>query len=453
MLSFVLAFNSSHRPVKPREWRALLDAVYHAERADEQSWLEWKTSINLRSKEHIATVVAKAIIAFANRDPGDASRHVGGIGILLVGIEPGNAVGVQQVDNSDLEKLLTQYIGDDGPIWQPHWDSYNGATVLIIEVSPPAWGDPPHAFRKDYTSNRKGGPSISDGAIFVRHIARSERANHRDVYRLAERFSKRSSGSGLDIAIGVNYEDPLRRISWDVDDLERFLRSERSRLLTPLQEAKSPHLGLGIRGLVAETLAAQPEKRSEAAYIAEVESYLGLVRASWPDVMREIAAYLIPAPKFTVTNLTSRNYSGLEVVFHVDGEADAVEKQDSSPGDDVWRFLPNEPRNWGAYREDPSLLWRQYPYGSLSQLRNTRSTIERDGSFTLKIRPLDLRPEQSLILEDEVVILVPINRVDDVSVKWSATATNIDATTHGEFQLLFDGETCDIFKEFLRQNL
>jgi len=64
-------------PRRISEWTAVLDAVYRADASDEQTWLEWKSTLNLRSKADMATIVAKAIIAMANRDPDKAAATVG----------------------------------------------------------------------------------------------------------------------------------------------------------------------------------------------------------------------------------------------------------------------------------------------------------------------------------------------------------------------------------------
>jgi hypothetical protein len=39
-----------------------LDAVYNAHPSDEQTWLEWKSTLDLRSKEQMATIVCRSFI-------------------------------------------------------------------------------------------------------------------------------------------------------------------------------------------------------------------------------------------------------------------------------------------------------------------------------------------------------------------------------------------------------
>jgi hypothetical protein len=64
-----------------------------------------------------------------------------------------------------------------------------------------------------------------------------------------------------------------------------------------------------MKGLFDET----PETRSAEEYEHEVEDYLTRLRDAWPAAVRELAAYMLPAPAFHVTNLSSNNYRQLEV--------------------------------------------------------------------------------------------------------------------------------------------
>ncbi|MDG4785000.1 putative DNA binding domain-containing protein [Micromonospora sp. WMMD1102] len=429
--------DTSKRPVRPAEWAAVLDAVYHAEPADEQTWLEWKSTLNLRTKEHIAAVVAKAIIAFANRDPIEAATHVDGIGILIIGLEPGNVPGVVQIDNADLDTALTSYLGTDGPVWQPHWTQYQGQPILIIEVAAPAFGDPPHAFRKEYDK-------IRDGDVYVRHRARSVPANHREVRRLADRYANRPVNNTLDITVDVDYRTPLSRYCGH-EDLDIFIEAERDRLLEPLKQLDTTsHTTTGLGGLPITTIGLIREDRSPQQYKDEVEQYLDKVRLAWPEIVRSLAAYLLPPTVFTVTNRSERNYHRLEVRLHITGDADAVEWEDGLSELDLWDLLPDQPREWGPRN---SVLGAYHPPTiPLPRTAGPTTAVQRGGSLTLIIRPLDLRPGRTEILEQEYVLLIPASRTDDIVVSWSATATNINATAHGQLTLAIEGPDTNILQ-------
>jgi hypothetical protein len=66
--------------------------------------------------------------------------------------------------------------------------------------------------------------------------------------------------------------------------------------------------------------------------------------------------------------------------------------------------------------------------------------IEQGGSFALTFVPVNLRPGQTEVLEDDLVVLVPGSRRDPVFIEWTATATNVDTIAHGSFELEFTGE-------------
>ncbi|MFD5566279.1 hypothetical protein [Kitasatospora griseola] len=63
-----LDFDSSRAVMGLRDQQRLLQAVLGASDADEQRWLEWKSSLDLTSA-HGAFTTAKAILGFANRMP------------------------------------------------------------------------------------------------------------------------------------------------------------------------------------------------------------------------------------------------------------------------------------------------------------------------------------------------------------------------------------------------
>jgi len=430
--------DTTRRPIRPSEWAGVLEAVFLAEPSDEQSWIEWKSTLNLRSKEHISTTLAKAIIALANRDPIQATAHVGGIGIIVVGLEPGAVHGVTQVDNADLDQALTQYLGSDGPFWQPHWTQFKGKTILIIEVAPPAWGDPPHSYRKAF------GP-IGDGAIYVRKTARSVPAGHIDVLRLADRYAKRSTNKALDVDVSTRNVIPLPRYKRDEQHLEALLASEKDRLLSSMYRGRMQRNESSASALPYD-LRPEPEARSEDQFVAEVTRYLSAVRETWPKTMRGIASYVLPAATFTVTNLSDRNYRQLEIRLRFGDSVDAVEKEPFALPD-LRRTLPVAPREWG---ESQPMIGMNFHSTMITHGPIPPSTtVVRDGGLMLRTKPLDLRPHQSEVLESDFVIMVPASHAEDVAVTWSATATNYDGAAQGTFLMLFEGGELDVFGAYL----
>ena len=433
-------------PGRPTEWVALLDAIEHADPGDEQVWLEWKSTLDLTSRHDVGTILSKAILAMANRDPDDAGRTMLGHGIVIVGLEPGTIHGVTNVDNADLDKLVSLYVGADGPRWLPHLYTYAGKGVLIVVVDPPCWGDPIWTMRKQIDK-------YQDGTIFVRKRARSEPANSADIVRLSERLSRTLTAERLNIDVGVECPQPLAKIAWTAEGIDTAIDAERSHLMQPLLQerrdraiplvraslypAGMPNIGAALR-TVQNMFPSEPEPRTEAQYEAEVQTYLDVVRQAMPEALVNVGSGLVPAPRFVATNLTQRNYQRLEVRVHIAGDIWARRTRSWKP--ELKESLPPRPRLWGPiltnYAQNMPAMY-QAPHIPIPP----RTTIEHDGSVTLTFLPVDLRPGKAETLEAECILLVPGHRDDPIIAEWSATATNADGQATGSFEIPFSGET------------
>jgi Putative DNA-binding domain len=158
----------------------LVQAVFDASPEDEDEFIEWKTTLDLSSREG-AFHVARAVLGFANRDPAVAMRKFEACAYLVVGVEPKNRVGVQRIDPADLSVKVDQYVGGvNGPAWEPHYIDFQGVTVLVVVVEPPRQGDPVWPLRKEFSP-------AQDGTVFVRRKARTERGNAAEVDMLSRR--------------------------------------------------------------------------------------------------------------------------------------------------------------------------------------------------------------------------------------------------------------------------
>jgi hypothetical protein len=447
----VLNFDPTTLPGRPTEWVALLTAIEHADPGDEQTWLEWKSTLDLTSRQDVGTILSKAILAMANRDPQEAARTMGGHGIVIVGLESGSVQGVSQVDNADLDKLVSLYVGADGPRWQPHLYTYAGKGVLIVVIDPPHWGDPIWTMAKQIGK-------YADGTIFVRKRARSEPANSADIARLSERLTRTTATKGLNIDVGIQCVQPLARIAWTEESIDAAIDAERTDLMLPLlqerftldgQKDAVSLYGTGMPNVTAaiaasRLFASQPEPRTEAQYQAAIERYLGAIREALPGAMLHAAVGMVAAPKFTATNLTQRNYERLLVGVHIAGEVDA-ERTRSRPLK-LSDLLPRRPRLWGPIRTSltPTIPAIYQP----PQFPNSpRTIVEHGGSVTLTFPPVDLRPGKTVTLEDKYVLLVPAHCAEAVIAEWSATATNANGQASGSFEIPFDGEVVTMHPE------
>jgi len=111
----MIRIDSSRRLRSHAELKGLVEAVVDAGSEDETDWVEWKTDVDLASHEGQGTI-ARHILGFANRQPEDAARHVGGCGYLVVGAEPGKAPRLRPVDPADLEPRVQQFLD---PVMDP----------------------------------------------------------------------------------------------------------------------------------------------------------------------------------------------------------------------------------------------------------------------------------------------------------------------------------------------
>ena len=67
-MAIVIDYDTTRLPMGSLEWISLLAAIEAAAPEDESDWIEWKSTLDLTDKNHLAHI-AKAIIAFAKPGP------------------------------------------------------------------------------------------------------------------------------------------------------------------------------------------------------------------------------------------------------------------------------------------------------------------------------------------------------------------------------------------------
>lgn len=443
----------THRPTRVRDWLALLEAVLGASPSDEAGWVEWKSAYAWDNRAHLGAL-SRAIIALANRDPGEGGEYFGGHGVIIVGLEAGKLHGVEVVDSAVLEEKLDAFLGGrEGPRWEQRWLHFRDHDVLVVEVQPARRGDPPYCLTT----------SVNDfkaGQVFVRNGAKSVPATLSDLRRLADRYHVAEKEPTLQIAVRVEDQDPMSTIHVDPVAIDRFIESEREDLLRSLPKAqglKSPGSmpdSQGFSSFGASILNLKPETRTETAYRAEVEDYLVEVRAALPDALLQATAWLLPAPFFVVDNLSSRNLKDVHLTLSVSGEAHAVEFSERE--ETLADLLPSRPRSFGSHSVVSQFgMSAAAAAGWMPTLSPVtafgRREIINGGSFTLKLEEFDLRPNQrDLVVECETVFLIPASRSGLVDVSWIATSSNVDAVTEGTIQMDFSAEPVELVEAALR---
>lgn len=104
-------FDTRHRPRRPPEWEALLEAIFKAAPTDETHALEWKWPVDLTDRLEVARSVPRTILAMANRPAQTAKEHFDGRGILVIGVEPNVTHPIAVLDSADLWPRYRRSIG------------------------------------------------------------------------------------------------------------------------------------------------------------------------------------------------------------------------------------------------------------------------------------------------------------------------------------------------------
>lgn len=455
----MIDYDTSRMPLGALGWTRLLEAIEAAEPGDENEWVEFKAANNPTSTEGRAAI-AKAIVAFANRDPQRAARWFGGHAFIVVGLHPGSLVGVEPVDPAHVHDAVQPFLCDPAPYWEPLPLAYKGKTVLIITIAPPRVGDPIACIAKS------SGP-IQDGNIYVRRPGKSEPARAADVRRLSERLG--AARSTVDIAVQTDGDVSIPTADYVDDWVDHWITAERERLLGPLRPPPAPdgqsqwrHVGAfpDSSRLVADALKLSAansalmrglrkehaESRSEQEYRDEVETYLQRCRDRLPGALPRVLARRATEVTFEVLNNTERNYERLQVRLHAEGDVYGFDHRDRFTG---WSSIVGKaPRPWGPYIEDllPALnrLHTAMPaIPSRNYTPRVGPEIVNGGSTDITFPAIDLRPRDAESLGTVLMVGGP-EVGTGVTCSWFATATNVDGRAQGTFTLPVDPERVDI---------
>lgn len=438
-------FNTDHLPRGAKGWAGLVRAVEDAHPHDENQWIEFKAHLDPHTKEGAATL-AKAIVAFANRDPEVAQRWFEGFGVVLVGAEPGKVPGVHDIDPADLENKIGGLLAEPPPQWDVTPISYKGVTVLAITIEPPQAGHP-------IACIGKSSPKVEDGDIYVRKVGKSERAKSADLRRLEARAA--NATPTLD-GITVEATGIVPVVAYDSDWMERWLATEEQRLLNSLsrplkkppvrpRSGTSPLSAFLDMDVLSSMRVERDETRTEEQFRYEVTEYIERCREELPYAFDDLRATHAAPVAFKVTNADDVNYEDMRIVFHVEGDVFGYR----SPGDfeSLRQDLPRPPRQFGYWTEN------KFDFGDIptvtpylgGPLRSAAPSpiIENGGSVTITSIPMHLRPRAVETL-DTGVLVAASSVVEPVRVTWTATATNRNGVLEGELRLPISDSVIDL---------
>ncbi|NRQ32087.1 hypothetical protein HII36_09585 [Nonomuraea sp. NN258] len=343
-------------------------------------------------------------------------------------MSPEGTKGVAQHDITELVRWIEPYVGEEIR-WQPTYVEIEGdsgpASILVVTVDPPRWGDPIFCMRREVTSTSKD-KSIPEATVFVRRAeGTTSRAKAVDLDTLSERLVRRAPTLDLEVALQEGTVVPVTITESDVDKVLHFLEDQ---ALKPLREHESRSGSLFGPAM---------ESRSPQRYRQEVNRYLRKCRAVLPEAVDEATAAIIDPVVLRLSNRTDTPLSSVQVVLHIHGDVRALENEEGDQTGFVYfeRALP-ELHRYGAFPHFPIQT------GAFSGLQPVHAgasiRIDNSGPVIIHLPPVELRPRQHVDLEPFVLIGGEV-AVGDISVEWIATATNMNGLVNGQLALSCDG--------------
>lgn len=407
---------------------------------NETEWLEWKSGLDFATIE-ACFAVAKGILGFSNRDPGVAARFAGGHAYFVLGAEPGSIAGQPSIDNDDVVKKVTPFVGSEVS-WRPHWAEVDGKSVLVIEVDPPNWGDRSHPLQKQF-QDPKSSRSFMAGQLFVRRPGGSHPVNPSELRMLEDRVILRPWRVTVRQIGGC----PVRLRTSD-REIADYVGNERLRLLAPL-EAEEHRMGaatvpdsllakIGMEAVFQSAVASLASmQKQETRTAQQYRDAVALYADELEGALREVALARIAKDdradlQLELLNLVDENLEGVRLELVI--------------GDDVFvagdlsraaHALPSPPRIWGPQFPglEPGLMPMTLSTNVLAALaQNPRPRVTRTGETThVVFPPVNLRPSRPATVAN--LSIVGFGDDESLTVAWSATTTNKSGDCSGELPI------------------
>ncbi|QSB23677.1 RNA-binding domain-containing protein [Curtobacterium sp. 24E2] len=335
------------RPLRsPRQLLSLVEAVFAADPSDEKPYLEWKSALLLGKQDKASHAsIGRCIIGMANRTVASASSHFGGCGYMVIGVEPGTVSGIEMPDPAMFEDWVNRYAGADGPVWTVDTVRFQDCTVLVVIIDPPAAGDRIHSMRTTYDSWDRG-------TIFVRKLARTEKAEPGDIRQLEERLlAGTATGPARldDVAVRMSQSGCVRVLDGSAARRDAAVEAASAGLvqLPEANQSATSRLVVANYDTYTERERSRYERRSRE-YLAAYQRHAvqGAVRAA--------VAALEGRIWLQIDNDTEVALEGVQVRVQLPDGVSAFE--DRTDIDDVLPSVPEPPRNSIAALIAPSLL-------------------------------------------------------------------------------------------------
>jgi hypothetical protein len=377
----------------------------------ETRWIEWKSTLDL-DKAAGRFTVGKAILGFANRSPEVAARTCKGAAYLVVGAEPGGAVGVNPVDHAILAQKIKSYA--DGPRWTPYYIDHSGVKVLVIAVAPPRNGDPIYVLQTTFDK-------AEAGTVFHRGPGLTERAGPNEMAMLQERFIRGVQTPDLDIELSVEAQ-PLIRIDTDVatlrdwlDRREKYIRAN----CKPRGSTPNPDNPGFIGAHVFANAFANPKDAQE--FEGRVQDHMNKCDARLlRNILREIAISQENKVTAVVANHTDDPIERVQLTVFL--QSRAILAYSGAPSETPMPELPRWPDAFDSLHRGYQPLSGMYSPDDLAGVGYAAVTTREDGvELTFNIG--DMRPGE--VVEAQPITVIAANPTpEQIPVTLTASSMN-----------------------------
>jgi hypothetical protein len=432
----------SRLPAGASGWLSLIEFATSLGDLAEVGCFELKGALSFAeraSRKRSAVIVARAILGMSNRMPDVAQRHLGGHGVILVGVDDSRVVGTEAVDGAILGDLIGPYLGADGPRWDHQFIKHADGLVLAVVVDPPQWGDRAFPCRKEYQDSASK-LAVRDGDLFVRTPSQTRLATSDDLTGLDLRRSRAPhSGAKVD----VEYDATFDRV--DAECIRDLVESDIDRRADSLLAGLGPSRpsgsssASGFASLALQANSWRSDSRSVEEFRADVEDWRTESKTLIEEVIGEFFRHELARGHLLVRNESLRYLEGVRVrvefppgVLVLMGSEGAY--CDHGGPFDAFKLLPKPPRKYGDIRVGMLESINNY---SLPDLRSAVSPVDIDESArgaVVSWRVGELPGEVSE-QSDEDFAIVTAGHTAAITAKWTVTARGIDHVFKGELHL------------------
>ncbi|MEV8535668.1 hypothetical protein [Streptomyces sp. NPDC051211] len=414
-----LDFNADEPVVGLARQRELIRAVLNASSADETRWLEWKSQHDVL-KAAGAFAVSKAILGFANRMPDVAEQWAGGHAYLLVGVDEDAIHGVPTHDVEKVDGWLRRYLGEFSRYqftYVPMDTDEGKRHVMLVDVSPPRWGDLIHPLHKEYESYRPG-------TVFHRYAGKTEPARPAEIYALTERARRATKRVNVDVTMTTGTVAVLA----PTEDVRRTitdsLREVMMRQVDAAEEKKKAAASDPFRAF-GSLQVLWPDSRSPEEFRQEVDEYLSDFDLAMQHALAQAVSAAGTPVTLTLTNPGEDNLTKVQVVLSLPGTVMAHVTDDAEEEID-W---PLQPAKYGegiipGLGIHQGVLGVQPPAYHLPSLHSP-DIEQQDGRTLIRFAPVDLRPHETVTLD--AITVYSSQEADSFPAEWRATATNVSS--------------------------